>query len=761
MTARDKTSIIGKSIPRADAFTKVTGREKYAADYYSADMLWAGAKRAGIPHGLLKNIDIAGAQALPGVVAILTHKDIAGPNRQGIVRKDHHVLVDGKIHYAGDAVALVIAENRKALRKALETIKLDIEELPGVFDPEEALLADAPIVHEENETGNLLREISIRVGEGADPFVDLECIAEGIFEVPSQEHTYLETEAGFAWLDEKGKLVIIASTQTPFRDRTEIGYALGFKPDDIHVIAPYLGGGFGGKDGVTVQCLLGLAALFTKGRPVKMWWDREESFLAGVKRLPARMYYKVGAKHDGTLSVLQCRLYFNAGAYASLCGEVMTLAVEHAGGAYRIPNVAIDAFCVYTNNPVGGPFRGFGVPQVTAAIEQMIDVLAEKLSMDPLKIRLRNAVKRGDKQCLGITLEYSTGAKECLQAIASHPLWKDRESWKKDAPPFKLRGVGLSLLSHAMGYPAEVPDFANARIELTDEGMIRVYAGVVDMGQGNASTNLQIAGEICAQDPSTIELVLPDTERTMPSGSAAASRCTYVFGNALIIAANELKRRMLDAASSYFVETDTTTLEILQGKIMHRETQKTITFSELVQQMDPTERIAEGYFKIPVTEEGKGVIYMGPHCIYSYGAHLVYIEIDELTGKVEVNKYLAASDAGKMINPQVYEQQIQGGIAQGMGYALMEDFIVERGHIKTPDLATYIIPTFLDVPEMTSVPVELGEETGPFGIKGIGEISVNGPLPAIANAIADASGLRIQRAPFTAERVLGQLEKKR
>jgi CO/xanthine dehydrogenase Mo-binding subunit len=247
----------------------------------------------------------------------------------------------------------------------------------------------------------------------------------------------------------------------------------------------------------------------------------------------------------------------------------------------------------------------------------------------------------------------------------------------------------------------------------------------------------------------------------MPSGSAAASRCTYVFGNALIIAANELKRRMLDAASSYFVETDTATLELLQGKIMHRKTQKTITFSDLAQQMDPTERIAEGYFKIPVTGEGKGVIYMGPHCIYSYGAHLVYIEIDELTGKVEVNKYLAASDAGKMINPQVYEQQIQGGIAQGMGYALMEDFIVEGGHIKTPDLATYIIPTFLDVPEMLSIPVELGEATGPFGIKGIGEISVNGPLPAIANAIADACGLRIQKAPFTAERVLGELEKKR
>ena len=761
MTVRDKTSIIGKSIPRADALTKVTGKEKYAADYYSADMLWAGVKRAGIPHGFLKNIDIAEASSLPGIVAILTHKDIEGSNRQGIVRKDHHVLVDGKIHYAGDAVALVIAESRKVLRKALDAIKLDIEELPGVFDPEEALLADTPIVHEENETGNLLREISIRAGEGTHPFIGSECIVEGVFDVPAQEHAYLETEAGYAWLDKKGKLVIIASTQTPFRDRAEIGYALGFKPDDIHVIAPYLGGAFGGKDGVTVQCLLGLAALFTKGRPVKMWWDREESFLAGVKRLPARMHYKVGAKRDGTLCGLQCRLYFNAGAYASLCGEVMTLAVEHAGGAYRIPNVAIDAFCVYTNNPVGGPFRGFGVPQVTAAMEQMIDILAEKLSMDPLEIRLRNSVKKGDKNCLGITLEYSTGACECLQAIKSHPLWTQRQAWKKEAPPFTLRGVGLSLLSHAMGYPAEVPDFANARVELTDEGMIRVYAGVVDMGQGNAATNLQITGEIFAQDPATIELVLPDTERTMPSGSAAASRCTYVFGNALIIAANELKRRMLNADSSYFVEKDTAMFEFFQGNIAHQATEKAITFRELAKQMDPVERVAEGYFKIPVTEEGKGLIYMGPHCIYSYGAHLVYIEVDELTGKVEVKEYLAASDAGKIMNPQVYEQQIQGGIAQGIGYALMEDFIVEKGHIKTPDLATYIIPTFLDVPEMLSIPVELGEETGPFGIKGIGEISINGPLPAIANAITDACGLRIRRAPFTAERVLGELEEKR
>jgi len=469
------------------------------------------------------------------------------------------------------------------------------------------------------------------------------------------------------------------------------------------------------------------------------------------------MYYRLGAKRDGTLHALQCRLYFNAGAYAGLSGEIMTLGIEHAGGAYRIPNVSIQGSCVYTNLPIGGPFRGFGVPQVTAAMEQMVDLLAKRLGMDPLAIRHQNVVERGDKNCIGITLEYSTGAKECLEVVAGHPLWKKKEVWKKAAGAFKRRGVGLACLVHAMGYPSEVPDYANAKIELTDGGKIRVYAGVVDMGQGNASTYLQIAGEILGQSPAEMELVLPDTEKTLPSGSASASRCTYVYGNALIQAARSLKERILSASLVLSPEKDIGDLAFSHGKIRHIATGREISLKEIAAKMDPSERLCTGYFRAPAARERSETIYMGPHCLFSYGTHLVFIEVDELTGEIEVKEYLAITDAGTVLNPQVYDQQIQGGIAQGIGYALSEDLIVKDGHIQTKDLATYIVPTSLDVPEMVSVPVELGEETGPFGMKGVGEISINGPLPAISNAIADACRLRLFQAPFTAERVLKAL----
>ncbi len=761
MTSRKDIPRIGWPVPRADASDKVSGRERYAADYYGRDFVWAGVKRAGVPHARLLNIHLEDARKLKGIVAVLTCRDVPGSNRQGIIYKDHPVLVDSKIRYCGDAVALVVAESKEVLNEALSLITFDFEALPGVFDPEEALKEDAPKVHEDNPEGNILRAVSIQVGKTETAFVECDAIVEGVFDLPYQEHAYLETETGWAYVEEDGTLVIVASTQTPFRDRLEVGPALGLDPERIRVIAPYLGGAFGGKDGVTVQSFLGLAALHANGKPVKMWWDREESFLAGVKRLPARLYYRFGAKHDGTFHALECRLYFNAGAYSSLCGEIMTLAVEHAGGAYRIPNTSIKGWCVYTNNPVGGPFRGFGVPQVTAAIEQMVDMLAEKLGIDRLKIRLQNALRRGDKNGIGITLTHSTGAVECLELLSRHPLYTYVEGWKRSAGPFKRRGVGIACLSHAMGYPAVVPDYANAKVELTRAGKILICVGVVDMGQGNASTCLQIVGDLLNQSVSEMQLILPDTQKTLPSGSASASRCTYTYGNALIGAAEELRRRILEEACSHFAGRRTDEFVLVPGRVRHVPTEREISLAEIASLFNNAERISINKFTAPVAKEGLHTIYLGPHIIFSYGAHLACIEMDELTGEIEVKKYLAVTDAGKVLNPQVYEQQIQGGIAQGLGYVLNEDFIVEKGQGLTPDLSTYIIPTALDMPEMVSIPVEIEEQTGPFGLKGVGEVSINGPLPAVSNGVVDACGIRIFRYPLTAERVLTALEEAR
>ncbi len=758
---------IGRATSRVDAYGKVTGGEKYASDYYGDQLLWAGVKRAGIPHGRIKSMELEGARSHAGVRAVLTCCDVRGSNRQGVIRQDQPVLVDDKVRYCGDAVVLVVAEDRAALDKALDLIAVECEPLPAVFTMEGALAPESVLVHEDNAEGNVLLKGELKAGRGEAALKECDVEVEAFFEVPRQEHAYLETEGGIAILKEDGHLEIIVSTQTPFRDRAEVAKALGWDLEKIRIIAPYCGGAFGGKDGITVQSLLGLAAIHCPGRPIKMQWSREESFLAGAKRHQGCLHYRLGVKADGTLHALAAEIYYDTGPYDHLGGAVLALGLEHAGGPYRIPHTRLRGWSVYTNNPLGGAFRGFGVPQVTAAMEQMLDMAAARLGLSPLEMRLRNAVQRGDKNPVGVTLTSSTGLHDCLALLAGQDLWQERETWKASARSFRRRGVGLACVMHAMGYGPLVPDYGNAKIELTEQGIFRVFSGVVDMGQGNAATYLQIAGSILNQDSDHLELVQPDTEKTLPSGSASASRTTYTFGNALIGAAQALKARIVQRAAS-LVESgagDREDLTMAPGFLVHGQTGQSIPLLQVAAILTEAERVSVFNFQAPVASERPTAdqnlqLHGIPHRIFSYGVHLACVEVDELTGKVEVKHYLAVSDCGSIINPQIVEQQIQGGIAQGLGYALSEDFVVEKGKMATPDLSTYIIPTSLDIPDMQSLAVELPEETGPFGLKGAGEIAIDGPLPAVANALADACGVRIFHYPLTAERVLQALAEK-
>lgn len=758
---------IGKATLRADARGKVTGRERYAADYYGDGLLWAGVKRSGIPHGRIKNMELEDARRHPGVLAVLTCRDVRGSNRQGVIRQDQPVLVDDKVRHCGDAVALVVAEDPPALRKALDLIAVEYEPLPGVFDMETALAPGSALVHEDNAEGNVLLKGELKTGRGETALAECDVEVEAFFAVPRQEHAYLETEGGRALLGEDGTLEIVVSTQTPFRDRAEVAKALGWDLEKVRIIAPYCGGAFGGKDGITVQTLLGLAALHCPGRPVKMQWSREESFLAGAKRHHGRLHYRLGAKADGTLHALAAEIYYDTGAYDHLGGAVLALGLEHAGGPYRIPHTQLRGWSVYTNNPLGGAFRGFGVPQVAAAMEQMMDMAAARLGFSPLEMRLRNAVRRGDRNPAGMTLSGSTGVQECLALLAGQELWQERETWKAAARPPRRRGVGLACVMHGMGYGPIVPDCGNAKIEITEQGTFRVFSGVVDMGQGNAATYLQIAGSILNQDGDHMELVQPDTARTLPSGSASASRTTYTFGNALIGAAGALKERLLRAAALVADRGgDGEDFTLAPGALVHRRTGQALPLAQVARILPESERISVFTFQAPVaaarpTADQNLQLHGIPHHIFSYGAHLACVEIDELTGKVEVRHYLAVSDCGTIINPQIVEQQIQGGIAQGLGYALSEDFVVAQGRMATPDLSSYIIPTALDIPDLGTLAVELPEETGPCGLKGAGEIAMDGPLPALANAVADACGVRLFHYPLTAERVLQALAEKR
>jgi CO/xanthine dehydrogenase Mo-binding subunit len=409
--------------------------------------------------------------------------------------------------------------------------------------------------------------------------------------------------------------------------------------------------------------------------------------------------------------------------------------------------------------------RGFGVAQVSFACEGMMDRLANRLGMDPLDLRLKNAFRQGDKNASGVTLTGATGIVPCLEAVREQALWRERGVWIAAAGAFKRRGVGIAAVFNAMGYGRGLPDSAIAKIELTPEGTIRLYCGVSDMGQGNATAFFQIAGQILCQENTAIELIQPDTARTLPSGSASAGRTTYTYGNALIRACEELRRRIVGRAALGLLVDTLDDLELLPGRVRHPATGREIPLAMLAATMTEPERICISQFLMPVVKDvpdtGKAFAIGFPHLLFSHAVHLACVEVDELTGTVDVKAYLAATEAGRVLNPQGFEQQVQGAVAQGIGYALFEEVNLEKGRILTPDLATYIIPSAPDIPEMISLAVETEEPSGPYGMKGVGEVGTNGPLPAIAGGVARACGVGgLRRAPLTAERVLEALQQK-
>ncbi|TGE35742.1 xanthine dehydrogenase family protein molybdopterin-binding subunit [Desulfosporosinus fructosivorans] len=756
--------VIGRSALRVDALTKVTGEERYAADYYPENHLWVGVKRATYPHARLTSIDSSQAKDMVGVATVLTSQDVPGSNRLGIFEKDQPILADGIVRHYGDAIALVTAETKEILEQALAAIVVEYEPLAAVFDPEEALANDAVVLHPERVDGNVLLRGEISCGRGAEALADCAFTAKVSIKLNWQDHAFLETESGVAWLEKDGTIAMIVSTQTPFRDRLELAEALKISPNKFRVMAPHLGGAFGGKDGLTVQGFLALAALHSGGRPVKMWYSREERFLAGTKRHPAVLNYTLGCDREGTLHTLDCSILMDTGAYSALGGEVLGLAMEHAGGPYCIPHTRIKGAVVYTNNPVASAFRGFGVPQVAAGIEQVVDELAKVGGFDPLQFRLKNAVRRGSVTPTGVLLTQTVGIGECLAKVQEHRLWRERQSWQNSSPPFKRRGVGLAACYHAVGFGPVIPDYANAKLELSTDGRIRVYVGVVDMGQGNASTYMQIVGHILFQGYDTMELVLPDTSQTLPSASSSASRTTFTYGNALIGAANILKERILARALLLFSfqlleQLSVQDLVLLPGRILHQPSGREVPLKMVAGFMDDSERITTYSYTCPVNKQvlstgGNLRLHGFPHRVFSYGVQLVRLQVDTLTGEVEVCDLLNCIEAGSVLNPQVFEQQIQGGAAQGIGYALFEDFALEDGKIRTNDFSTYILPTAMDIPNMETVVVALAEDDGPYGMKGAGEISIDGILAAISNGLAGIIGTRLTQGTLTGEKIL-------
>ena len=743
---------IGKEFNRVDGIIKADGTHKYPSDIKEEDTLILGVKRAEVPHANIVNIDMDKAKAIPGIVDIFTAKDIPGTNRYGIVHKDQEILVEKKVRCIGDPICLVVGENKKAVEEAIKAITIQYEFLQIISNPFEGLKEDSEKVHEK---GNLLHHIELSKGDIKKAFNEADIIVENKYSVPFQDHMPLETEAGFGKIDEDGKLSIWAGTQTIYRDISEISYALGIPKEDIRVSAPFFGGGFGRKDGITVQLLIALAVLKLK-RPVRIFLERDESINSSYHRHAAYMQYKTAAKKDGTIIGCEAVLYFDKGAYASLGAEVLNLAVEHFAGPYKIENTHVEGYAVYTNNPIGGAFRGFGVPQVNFAFESQMDIIAKQLNISSLEIRRLNVVRQWDTSCIGHTFIYSTGLKECLEALENTDLYKNREELLKTDSIHKKRGLGIASSYQGGGLGVNIPDFAQGKIELCEDGSLIAYGGISDMGQGNTTAYVQMVAEHFNIDNKKVKYTTPDSKYTLDSGPASASRTTYIYGKALEGASKILKDIMLTAASKLLNKNEDS-LTFDNGEIVGLEGR--VSFSELYKNMAEEKRTAICYVDNPIAMDKHEIGHGLPHIIYSYAAHMALVEVDTLTGKVSLIRYITATDCGKVINPQSLKGQIHGGAAQGIGYALYEGLKLKDSKVLNNKMSTYIIPSIMDVPDIETLHVEPYETTGSFGMKGVGEISIDAPAPAISNAVCNAVGYRCFSLPITAEKIILKDEK--
>ncbi|WP_057764607.1 xanthine dehydrogenase family protein molybdopterin-binding subunit [Cytobacillus praedii] len=746
---------IGKRVKRLDGPEKVTGALKYMTDFHFENMVWGKVLRATYPYAKIHSIQTDKAKQLPGVICILTHEDIPGFNGFGIVVPDQPVLASDIVRCTGDAIALVAAETLEIAEQALSLIEVDYEPLEAVTDAEQAMSAEAPKLHPD---GNIHSHVKIKNGNIDKAFREADIIVENTFYSPRQMHAFIETEGGWGVMDEEGFITIRCPGQYAYRDRMQIARALAYNPERIRVISSPIGGAFGGKDEITVQIYLALLAMHTNGRPVKIHLSREESVIAGIKRHPFKVRMRTAAKKDGTLLANEVRAVADTGAYASLGGAVIALAIEHSCGPYKIPNVNLEGFCVYTNNGISGAFRGFGVNQVCIGIETHLDMIAEQLGLDPIEIRKKNVYHQGEVSSMGHVVKSSVGTFKTLEAAENCDLWKNRNQYKKEvSEPWKKRGVALATSFHGIGMGIGLPDYGAASIELLPDGKFLVAVGCEEIGGGNGTAYAQVAAEILNCDISKIKVIQGDTSKTLDGGTVTASRSTYTGGRAVATAAPNMIK-LLSNTAAVILKVPLSEIKILRDCLAAKE--EILSYEAIYEYLyihhQPTK--VEGHFLLPKEKteiKGSGG---APHHLYGYLTHVVMVEVDTLTGETEVLRVVSIPDAGRVINPQGLEGQAEGGAVMGIGYTLYEDVIIEEGFHKTKNFTDYIIPTIRETPLIETFPVEDEEQTGPFGAKGIGEVVMIPIIPAIMSAIYDATGARIYHLPATPERIFNALK---
>lgn len=717
---------VGQPLSRLDALAKVTGRALFPGDLNFPGMLHAKVLFSSEPHALIKRIDTSKAEHVPGVVRVLTYRDVP-VNEYGIYIYDQAVLARKKVRSVGDPVALVIAENPDAAEEARDLIEVEYEPLPGVFDPIEALKPSAPLVHEE-QGSNLLKEYFLNHGDVDQALRSADVVLELNLSTPFNEHAYLQPEAAVGLIDEEGRVTVYVASQWIHDDIRQIAHALALPEDRVREVLMEAGGTFGGREDISLQILAALAAYRT-GKPVKLVYTREESIRGHGKRHPFYMKGKIGVTREGRVIAMDIDLTSDAGAYASTSIVVLANAVSYANGPYDVPNVRVRGRTVYTNNIMTMAMRGFGSAQVPMIYEGLIDEACRALKMDPVEFRLKNLLDEGSILPTGYPVTPGVGIKETLRRAALEAGWKHEDGrWiappRKEHEKGKLWGRGVACVYKNVGYSFGFDDHAHVILEaqVSASGKIeelKVKVGSTDSGQGIRTALCQIAAEATGVPFEAVSFVQPDTSLVKSGGSNSASRSVFVTGRAILEAAQELKRQIAEGKRG-----------LIRGEFLYR-----------TQTVRPT---------TPFGPDGKCI----PHQSYGYTTNIVELEVDPDLGTVEVKSVIGATDLGKAINPDIVEGQIGGGVLMGISYALMEEFVLEQGRIKTPNFSTYIIPTAKDTPgEVKPIIVEVPDPAGPFGAKGVGEMTMIGVAPAILNALRDATSVRFTRIPVLPEAI--------
>lgn len=752
-------STVGASLPRKDALDKLQGSAKYIDDYDFPGILFATTVRSPFASGTLNKIDKSMALKSPGVKAVITHEDVMGKNIVPLVIQDQPFFAKDEVRFYGEPIALVVADSYERALEGARLVKLDITPSTPVLTIEESIKKDAKKLYKDD---NVFSHFTVKKGDAVAALKKAEHVFEQEYRTPYQEHAYLETNGVIAVPGIEESMTVYGSMQCPFYVLDAVTQALGTTRNKVRIVQTTTGGGFGGKEDFpsVVAGQAAIAASILKS-PVKLVYKREEDIIASSKRHPALIKMKLGIDSKGKILAAQIDYYVDAGAYATLTPIVLWRGTVHALGPYECDNILVNSFGVATNKVPCGAYRGFGSPQVIFAGESMIDEIAYALKLDPLHIRKLNAYKIGSLTATGQKIDQSCGLIETMEKAAEKASWETKWGLPNHKSGNIKRGIGISSVYYGVGLGAggKHLDRVGTTVTLLRDGSVHCAVGNVEMGQGARTVLAQIVAQTLGAPFDLVNIVETDTSMVPDSGPTVASRTTFMSGNSLMLAAKELRPRLITVAKKLLEAKDEQDIEISNGfAFLKSSSDKKIPFEKLADEFYSMRLMpsAYGWFVAPDSsydnETGQGNAYF----VYSYASNVAEVEVDMETGEYKVLSIVAAHDMGKAVNPQQVEGQIEGGTLQGVGYATTEEIRHDKdGKMLNDAFSTYILPTTEDTPQIIPLIVEHPYDKGPFGAKGFGEVPLMGVAPAISNAIFNATGKRIRSIPIKPEKILG------